>query len=189
MRTIAVLALVLSSARVAAAQPAAAPEETVRRGLSLGVGLTLGSLVADCPDCGDALSGGVQFHAGWMPRPYLMIIGEDWLMARSDGFVTIYQNLATAGARVWATRRLWLQGGVGLATAGYRSEGLFDQPEELTAHRPGFMIGAGFEAIRRPVFALSLELRYGTGFYSREMGTDHAMGGHSVGLGATAEWY
>jgi hypothetical protein len=124
-----------------------------------------------------------------MVRPYLAIVGEDWMMARSDGFVTIYQNLATAGARVWATRRLWLQSGLGLATAGYRSEGLFDEPEELTAHRPGFMIGAGFEAIQRPVFALSLELRYGAGFYSQDLGDGRMVGGHNVGLGATAEWY
>lgn len=178
------LAFALSTASTANGQPAAP-----RDGLSLGVGLTVGSLLADCRDCGDALSGGVQLHAGWMVRPYLAIVGEEWLMARSDGFVTIYQNLATAGARVWATRRLWLQGGLGLATAGYRSEGFFDQPEELTAHRPGFMIGAGFEAIQRPVFALSLELRYGTGFYSQEIGDEHVVGGHSVGLGATAEWY
>lgn len=193
----AILSLTAGSASAQSTAPPPAPPPQIavspapREGLSLGVGLTFGSLLADCSDCGDALSGGVQFHAGWMVRPYLAIVGEDWVMARSDGFVTIYQNLATAGARVWAMRRLWLQGGLGLATAGYRSEGLgpIVESEDLTAHRPGFMIGAGFEAIQRPVFALSLELRYGTGLYSQDVGDEHPVGGHSVGLGATAEWY
>ena len=97
-----VVAVALSIARSAAAQPAAAaaPPAEVREGLSFGVGLTLGSLVADCDDCRSTFeAGGVQGRAAWMIKPYFAVVGDLWVMVHAEGFLTVYQNLATIGAR------------------------------------------------------------------------------------------
>jgi hypothetical protein len=197
-RAVLVIAFAIGAAGPAWAQPAAPPpapyapepEPTVREGLSFGVGLTVGSLVADCDDCSETFeAGGVQGHAAWMVGPYFAIVGDLWVMVHAEGFLTVYQNLATAGARLWATPRLWLQGGLGVATAGYRWSGLFADYEDRTASSPGIMVGAGFEVMHTRAFALSVELRYGTGFYSQEVGDDYVIEGHSAGAGVTAEWY
>ncbi len=168
----------------------APPPPAVREGLSFGVGLTVGSLIADCDDCSDTFeAAGLQGHAAWMIGPYFAVVGDLWVMLHTEGFLTVYQNIGTLGARLWATPRLWLQGGLGVATAGYRWSGLFADYEDKTASSPGVMVGAGFELMHRPTFALSLEARYGTGFYSQEVGDDYVIEGHSAGVGVTAEWY
>jgi hypothetical protein len=162
----------------------------VRQGLTFGIGLGVGSLVADCEECDSSFeAGGLHGHVGVMVSPRLAILGEAWAMAHSNGFLTVYQNLATIAARAWLTPQLWVQGGVGAATAGYRWRGFFVDREDRTESSPGITAAVGYELPIRPNMALDLQLRAGTGFYDKDPVDGYVVKGHSVALGAGLAWY
>lgn len=168
--------------------PVAAPRP--RHGLTFGIGLSVGSLVADCTECSETFAaGGLDVHVGFMVTPRFAILGEAWTMAHQDGFLTVYQNIATIAARAWLTPKLWIQGGVGAATAGYRWRGFFIQREDRTESSPGITAAMGYELALKHDVVLDLQLRAGTGFYSKDPVDGYVIEGHSFGLGAGVSWY
>lgn len=177
----------------AAAYPApqlTASAPKVRDGLTFGIGLSVGSLVADCAECNDAFeAAGVNAHIGLMLTPRLAVMGEIWAMAHHEAFLTVYQNLATVAARAWVTPQLWVQGGLGAATAGYRWNGIFVDREDRTESSPGMMAAIGYELTIKPNVVLDLQLRGGTGFYDKDPVDGYVVKGHSVGFGAAFAWY
>jgi hypothetical protein len=109
----------------------------VRDGLTFGVGLNLGSMVADCDECRNTFEAfGVDGHIGWMLAPRLELSLDVWFMSHVEGFLMVYQNITTVAATWWPTHRLWLKLGLGHAVAGYRWSGIFIDREDRTAQRP-----------------------------------------------------
>jgi hypothetical protein len=178
-----VLASSIASAQVPAYQPAPYPpppvaypapavatgEPHVRAGLTFGIGANVGSLVADCAECSNSFAaGGIQAHVGMMVTPRLAILAEVWTMAHHDGFLTVYQNIATIAARAWVTPKVWVQGGLGAATAGYSWHGFFVDREDRTESSPGVTGAVGYEVPLGARNVIDLQLRAGTGFYSKD---------------------
>lgn len=166
------------------------PETTVRSGLMFGVGVGVGSLVADCDDCSDTFeAGGIDARIGYMITPRLAIMLDVWGMAHREDFLTVYQNINTIAARWWVTPALWLQGGVGNANAGYEWDGIFVNVEDRTEKTAGVMFGFGYEFHVKPHFAIDVSFRYGTGFYDTTVGNDYVIEGHSAQLGVGFNWF
>lgn len=204
-RRIALIAVVLSvvvpALAAAQASPPPAPQPpsspvtpppatTVRSGLMFGVGVGVGSLVADCDDCRATFeAGGISGHVGWMITPRLALMLDVWGMAHREVFLLVYQNINTLAARYWFTPRFWAAGGIGNANAGYQWDGIFVDREDRTEKTGGVMVGAGYELMIRDNFAIDLEFRYGTGFYDEQVGDDYVIEGHNVSIGAGFNWY
>jgi hypothetical protein len=84
---------------------------------------------------------------------------------------------------------LWIQGGVGGASAGWRYKGPFGgQLEDRTDNVPAVALAAGLEVIKGKSFSLDVQLRVGTGFYEEETGTE-GQTGRSSSLGVGFTWY
>ncbi|HEY8145384.1 MAG TPA: outer membrane beta-barrel protein [Kofleriaceae bacterium] len=162
--------LALAAAAPAAAEPgryyAENPEASVRRGWNVGVGLGGGEISCSGPGCDDVTeAGSLNLQLGKMLRPRLRAVLDLWGMAHKEEDFTVNQTLLTAGVQIWIINRLWLRGGVGIATAGFSYEGDLDDTEDERHSTIGLAGGIGFEVLSRRTFALDLELRGGTGFY------------------------
>jgi tetratricopeptide (TPR) repeat protein len=176
-----------------AAGPAAGVQAAAgggRAGWTFGVGLGLGSLQAECDTCRDSFeAGGLHGHAGWLWRPSLSFEVDVWGMVHSEGALTVHQTLAVVAARYWVLPRLWLKGGVGVASAGYRWSAALLNFEDRTENKPGLMLAAGYELFERRGMAVDAQLRYGTGLYEKNVGDAYVVKAHSLMLGAALNWY
>jgi hypothetical protein len=90
---------------------------------------------------------------------------------------------------MWPTPRLWLQGGVGAAHAGYEWNGIFVMREDRTARSPGVMAALGYEVSVRDNFVFEVQARFGTGFYEDDPVDGYVVKGHSAGVGVALQWY
>lgn len=147
--------------------PAPAPyvaPPPVRRGLTLGFDLGLGSMDARsgplrCDGCqNDPAAGQLGFWIGAMlnPRFALMFHGSITGQALDDnGDETLVNSTALLAAKVWLSRRLWLKAGLGFASLSISSD--IGGDEKLDEGGAG-MIGIGFEAIHSRKFAMDIAL-------------------------------
>lgn len=185
-----VLLLGLSTASWAQTPPPVEARRVVREGLVFGFGAGLGSMIADCDECRSTFEAfGLDAHIGWMLAPRLALVLDSWAMAHVEDFLVVYQHIATLGLTWWATPRLWVQGGLGYASAGYHWSGIFAEREDRTAFRPGFLVGIGYELHQTRHFTIDARLRYGTGTYGEHVGDDYVVRGHSIALGVGFSWY
>jgi hypothetical protein len=178
----------LSLAAPAAAEPGRYyvenPEESVRTGWNVGLGLGAGEISCSGPGCeGVTEAGSLDLQLGRMLRPRLRALFEIWGMAHSEDDIKVNQTLVTAGLQTWILRRLWVRGGVGLARAAFSYDGSLADSEEDEAQTVfGLAGGIGFEILSRRTLALDLELRGGTGFYEDKRAHNGAL---TIGL----TWY
>lgn len=176
----------------AAAPPAAAqsgryyvenPDAAVRSGWNFGVGVGGGEISCSGPGCDDVTeAGSLNLQVGKMLRPRLRAVADLWGMAHSEEDFTVNQTLLTAGIQFWIINRLWLRGGVGIATAGFTYDGNLGSTEDERHSTIGLAGGIGFEVLSRRTFALDVELRGGTGFYDDKRAHN---GAFNIGL----TWY
>lgn len=164
------LFLVAAAAAPAAAEPgryyAENPEASIRRGWNVGVGLGGGEISCSGPGCDDVTeAGSLNLQVGTMLRPRLRAVLDLWGMAHKEEDFAVNQTLLTAGLQIWVINRLWLRGGVGIATAGFNYDGDLADTDDERHSTVGLAGGIGFEILSRRSFALDLELRGGTGFY------------------------
>ncbi len=164
------LFLVAAAAAPAAAEPgryyAENPEASIRRGWNVGVGLGGGEISCSGPGCDDVTeAGSLNLQVGTMLRPRLRAVLDLWGMAHKEEDFTVNQTLLTAGLQIWVINRLWLRGGVGIATAGFNYDGDLADTDDERHSTVGLAGGIGFEILSRRSFALDLERRGGTGFY------------------------
>ena len=160
-----------------------------RSGFVLGATLVGGDLVCSTrsgDDCGDRSvkpGAGLSVHAGQMIIPRLALLGELWGMAHTEHALTASQILATANVRGWVAPRLWLQGGLGVA----RSQISYKTGELMATEQsdlvPAFAAAAGVEVLHERRFAVDIEARGGSGFYTGDARVWNA----GVGVGAT--WF
>ncbi|HEX4452654.1 MAG TPA: outer membrane beta-barrel protein [Kofleriaceae bacterium] len=159
-----------------------------RRGVIVGASIDGGDMGCETKsgeDCGgQKAAGGFTGHLGGMLTPRLALMGEVWAMGASQNNVTNTQVMANLAIRGWATRRLWLQGGVGFARSKVSfdaGDGVMASDESATV--PAFMAAIGVELIHSHEFGLDLEARTGTGFYEG----DARIYNGAIGVGAS--WF
>jgi hypothetical protein len=127
-------------------------------------------------------AGSLSAQVGNMLRPRLRLVGDAWIMGHTEDRLTLTHAIVTAGLQYWIIDRLWLRGGVGLARASARYDGVFADIEDQTETVLGVAGAIGFEVYSRPAFAIDVELRAGTGFYDQVRARNAA-------LGAAITWY
>lgn len=159
--------LVLLAATITTSPARAQPEPVHPRvGLELGGGLQAGNLFCDSQDqnhCnGVTAAGGVDLQAAWFTSPALGLVVDLWSMAHTENDFTIAQYINTIGLKWRLAPVLYVQGGVGAAhaTLSY-GNAIAARTDDAFA-----VMGAiGLDVLRGRRFALSIELRGGTGFY------------------------
>ena len=187
---------------------APAPRSGWMFGASIGRGeLNVDVACTTCPKL-DALREALSLnaHVGFMVNPRLALVVDGWLVrykerdnlrfADSSDHLIVESSLL-AGAQVWATRRIWLRAGLGLAwhetdleypvaarpvPAGKRPGG---SPPVTTSDDlgPAAGVALGLEVARTPGFGFELILR--TGGARHTGGVD--VGVTAIALGGT--WY
>ena len=131
-----------------------------------GVVALSGEISCSGPGCDDVTeAGSLNLQVGTMLRPRLRAVLDLWGMAHKEEDFAVNQTLLTAGLQIWVINRLWLRGGVGIATAGFNYDGDLADTDDERHSTVGLAGGIGFEILSRRSFALDLELRGGTGFY------------------------
>jgi hypothetical protein len=188
------LALALVSVpSVAAAQATDAPPPHPHQGWFGGFGLHAGEIACEGEVCeGVSEAGGVNGTIGWGFGPKLGINFDVWAMAHTEDNLTLHQTIATVNARYWLMPILWIQGGVGGASAGWRYKGPFGaQLEDRTENVPAIALGAGLEVLKGKSFSLDIQLRFGMGFYDEDDDMDGSADqtGRSSSLGVGFTWY
>jgi len=163
------------TAALAAAAPAAqaqdgryytAPPPPARDGWNVGFGLGGGDLSCEGRGCdGVTEAGSFDVQVGSMLRPRLRVLGELWVMGHTEDNLTISQAILTGGLQYWIIERLWVRGGIGVASASARYDGAFVDLEDQTENVFAVAGGVGFEVVSRPTFAFDIQIRGGTGFY------------------------
>ncbi len=186
-----VLLTVLGSVSVAEAQgypppyypppppPPMAPHGVYRAGVVYGFSVGLGAIGASNyagASCGDACGGAglLEAHLGGMiaPRTALMfeVWGADhpWSDAAGNSHET-FNSFITAAAQFWLNDILWLKGGLGLAYYHDTINDTYYGYSAVTTSDSGFGIfgAAGVEVLQSYNFALDIQGRIGSGFYSQ----------------------
>lgn len=190
----ALLALALVSIpSVAAAQATSEPPPHPHLGVFGGFGLHAGEIACKGDVCdGVSEAGGLSGHLGWGLSPKLAIVGDLWVMAHTEDNLTLHQTMVTANVRFWVLPILWVQGGAGGASAGWRYKGPFGaQFEDTTENVPALSVGAGLELLKSKSFSLDLQLRLGLGFYDDDNDGDGEADqtGRSSSLAVGFTWY
>ncbi len=144
----------------------------LRRGLTGGVGLGVGVLstdsgIFDCPDCAVRPAAlGLNAHIGGMLNHRTALLGEYWNQLQtldSQGRAVGVQHMLMGSLQHWLAPQAWVKGGLGIASLQVSyDDGFVDDLNHGTA----LMAAAGYEVAAAPDFALDIQLRLGSGFYS-----------------------
>ena len=196
MRNALVLALVLTAASVARAQPGAAPPPPPgepagppqRVGLEIGAGLQAGKIICEsegdfCNDFTEA--GGLNLSAAYFFSPQLAVMVDLWVMAHSENDFTFAHYVNTVGLKWRPAPILTITAGVGSAHASLDYNGAF--AARVTSDNAfAVMVGASLDVIRSRRWALSVEARFGNGFYGNDSNDNGEADivGRNVGVGA-----
>lgn len=181
--------LVLAHGSAAAQEPAPAGQyyapapEPVRSGWNFGVGLGGGDISCEGGACdGVTEAASLSLQVGNMVRPRLRVVGDIWVMIHSEDNFTLTHSIVTGGVQFWVINRLWLRGGIGLAQARARYDGLLVDVEDQTESVLGVSGAIGFEVYSKRTLAIDIEARGGTGFYDD-------VRARNASLGAAITWY
>jgi len=193
--TIALLALssvaaVMIATSPARAQPMSYEERHPRVGLELGAGLQAGNMFcqsADSNDCnGVTAAGGLDLQGGWFLSPRLGVVLDLWGMAHTENNFTIAQYVNTVGLKLRLNPILYVQGGIGDAhvTLSYGNV-IAGQTEDAFA----IMGAVGLVVLRGYRFDLSIEGRFGTGFYNQDQNGNPQTIARNAGIGAQLTFF
>jgi hypothetical protein len=200
MRTIVVLTSLLCVSSLAHAQPGAAappppppgtppaPAEGPpdRVGFELGAGLQVGRIICEsqgdfCNDFTEA--GGLNLNAAYFLSSTFGIALDLWVMAHTEDDFTFAHYVNTVGIKWRPLPILTLSAGIGSAHATLDYHGAFNA--SVTSD-DGFaiMASAALDIVRSRRWALSIEGRFGNGFYGDEDDDGEAdVVGRNVGVG------
>ena len=177
-------AILVTTAAVASADTTLPP----RRGLELGFGLQAGKIFCEsegdfCNDFTEA--GGLNLNAAWFLSPTFGLTADLWEMSHRDGDFTFTHYVNTVGVKWRPVPILTLTGGIGAAHATLDYDGLF---MARATSDDGFAImgAAALDVVRSRRWALSVEARFGNGFYGEDKNDDGEpdVVGRNVGIGA-----
>lgn len=186
MRSLAIaLAFPLLTATAFAQEPPPPP----RVGLELGIGLQGGKIYCEAENnfCNDFTeAGGANLSGSWFFSPTLGITADLWAMShRGDNFTfTHYVN--TVGVKWRPVPILTLTLGLGAAHATLDYRGIIIAGRATSEDAPAIMGAASLDLIRSRRWALSVEGRFGNGFYGDDDNNDGEpdIVGRNVGAGA-----
>jgi hypothetical protein len=163
-----------------------APPPRPRVGLELAVGLQAGRIICEsegdfCNDFTEA--GGLNLNASYFLTPTFGIAVDLWVMAHSEDDFTFAHYVNTAGIRWRPVPILTLSAGIGAAHATLEYDGAF-QASVTSDDAFAVMAAASLDLVRARRWALSVEGRFGNGFYGDEDDNGEAdVIGRNVGAG------
>lgn len=177
-------------AATAHAQEAPPP---ARVGLEVGVGLGGGKIYCEaqnglCDDFTEA--GGANLSIAYMLTPKIGLMGDVWAMSHRDDDFTFTHYVNTIGVKLRPLPILTFTLGIGAAhaTLDYR---FFGSTQRATSDDAAALMGAAaVDVIRSKHWALSVEARFGNGFYGDENDDGEAdVVGRNVSLGAAFTFF
>ncbi|MGE0397593.1 MAG: hypothetical protein AB7T06_12810 [Kofleriaceae bacterium] len=186
MRPVILLAsLPLLTATAFAQEPA--PRQRV--GLELGIGLQAGKIYCEAANgfCNNFTeAGGANLSASWFFSPTLGITGDLWAMTHREDDFTFTHYVNTIGVKWRPVPILTLTLGVGAAHATLDYRGVLIAGRATSEDAPAIMGAASLDLVRSRRWALSVEGRFGNGFYGDDDDNDGEADivGRNVGLGA-----
>jgi len=158
-----------------------------RTGLELGVGVQAGRIVCEsegdfCNDFTEA--GGLNLNVAYFFSPTFGVTLDLWGMAHSEDDFTFAHYINTVGVKWRPVPILTLTAGVGSAHASLDYNGLF-QARYTSEDGFAVLVAAAIDIVRSRRWALSVEARFGNGFYGDEDENGEAdIVGRNVGVGA-----
>jgi hypothetical protein len=163
-----------------------------RRGVTLGVGASLGGMTSasedltECFDCDyQPVAGAFDIHLGGMVNPRMAIMGELFIPAQliDDEFADfLVQPMLFAALQYWLTPHFWLKGGLCFASLQVNFGDTGDSDEIDTGG--AWQAQAGFEVLQAPNFTIDINGRLTGASYN---GIDDNVVTGTVGIGAN--WY
>ncbi|MDX2092566.1 MAG: hypothetical protein SFX73_32175 [Kofleriaceae bacterium] len=184
------VALLAFACLVPSAASAQRASGDARLGFFGGFALHAGEIACEGDVC-DGLwkAGGLSGNLGWGFSPKLKGVFDVWYMGHTEDDVTLHHTIATFNARYHVVPAFWIQGGLGVASAGWRYDGVINL-EDRTENVAAIAFGAGLELVRRRSFALDLNLRVGVGLYDdNDNSIDDGQTGRSSALGLGFTWF
>jgi hypothetical protein len=183
-----IASLVAASTVTLLATTASAEPLPPRIGLELGAGLQAGKIFCESENnfCNDFTeAGGLNLQASWFFSPSFGITGDLWAMSHRDDDFTFTHYVNTVGVKWRPVPILTLQLGIGAAHATLDYNGII---VARATSENGFAVmgAAALDVVRSRRWALSIEGRFGNGFYGEDRNNDGQADivGRNVGLGA-----
>jgi hypothetical protein len=160
-----------------------------RVGLELGIGLQGGKIYCEaqngfCDNFTEA--GGANLSASWFFSPTLGLTADLWAMTHREDDFTFTHYVNTIGIKWRPVPIVTLTLGVGAAHATLDYRGVLIAGRATSEDAPAIMGAASIDVIRSRRWALSVEGRFGNGFYGDDDDNDGEADivGRNVGLGA-----
>lgn len=179
-------AMFLGISATANAQPAPPPPQTqpstvVRSGFMIGFAAGAGSMVPDCDGCNSENGLATGFSIGGFLQPDLAIMYDASAIIDFENEFILVNSISALAVQKWIGPKLWIKGGIGLANLS-----ISDGHNEADSSGFGLMAAGGFDLSQSGNFALDLQLRVGSAFYS-ENNVDLTL--TNVGLLLGVNWY
>lgn len=181
----------LTSSTIAAAQPGAVPGPPERVGFELAGGLQAGRIICEsqgdfCNDFTEA--GGLNINGAYFISPTFGFTLDLWAMAHTEDNFTLAHYVNTLGVKWRPLPILTLTGGIGAAHATLSYDGIIDV---MSTSDDGFavLVAAAVDLVRSRTWALSLEARFGNGFYGEGEDGEPEVVGRNVGVGAAFTFF
>ena len=191
-RSLVLAAAIVSVPAVASAQEGRGdPAPHPHVGLFGGFGLHAGNLQCSGECDGFRKAGGFDGRIGWGLSDKLGLVFDLYLLTSDEDNLALTQTIATVGVKFWLVPILWVEGGVGAASASYRYTGPFGITFSDHTDNVAAVQGAvGLELVKSRRFALDVELRGGYGFYGDEDNNDEPDStGRSTSIGVGFTWF
>lgn len=155
-----------------------------REGLELSAGLQGGHISCESATTrcnGVSAAFGGNLDASWLFTPKLGVFADAWVLSHSESDFTVAHFINTVGV-AWRPLPVWtFRAGVGAAHASLRKDGV-EKHSSDTAF--AVMLDASFELVRGRTWAVSIDGRFGDGFY-----TMADVKATNVGLGVGVTWF
>lgn len=193
--------LLMLASSLALAQPGAPPPPPgppppagppPRVGFEIGAGLQAGRIICEsegdfCNDFTEA--GGANLSGAYFLSPTFGIAVDLWVMAHSEDNFTFAHYVNTVGIKWRPVPILTLTAGIGSAHASLDYDGVFQA--RYTSEDAFAVMGAvALDVVRARRWALSVEARFGNGFYGDEDDNGEAdVVGRNVGVGAGVTFF
>jgi hypothetical protein len=191
MRYLLSLACLASAASLAHAQPGTDAGPPERIGFELSGGLQAGRIICEsegdfCNDFTEA--GGLNINGSYFITPKLGFTLDLWAMAHTEDGFTLAHYVNTIGLKWRPLPILTLTGGIGAAHATLSYDGVIDL---MSTSEDGFavLVAAALDVVRSRNWAISVEARFGNGFYGEGEDGGAEVVGRNVGVGAAFTFF
>ena len=181
------LAFLISTTAIASAQPGRHAPPPERVGFELAAGLQAGKIYCEseggfCNDFTEA--GGLNVNGSYFISPTFGFTLDLWAMAHTEDNFTFAHYINTVGVKWRPLRILTLTGGIGAAHATLSYDGQFVDFMESSEDGFAILVAASLDVVRSRTWAISVEARFGNGFYGERDDGGPEVVGRNVGVGA-----